>query len=204
MTPLDVLTVINYLNAFGQGPLPPPPPGPPPYLDVSGDGFVTPLDVLLIINYLNLHPTASAEGESAAPLVVLLASARPARTAHQADLLQTQDVFAVLARIPTPDPKVPAQLLPSVGFGMVSRVPAPEAIWSGNRFAQGLPDVAFARRYPLAAATPVGSQHDTVFEEAEEALDATDGEDFLQLLAEDFAARTPRPAPREVWFGQLR
>jgi hypothetical protein len=50
----------------------------------------------------------------------------------------------------------------------------------------------------------VGSQHDTVFEDAEEALDATEGEDFLELLAEDIAARTPRSALREVWFGQLR
>ena len=54
--PIDVLMIINDLNAHGPRALTIPPPaagGPPPYLDVNGDDFVTPIDVLVVINTLN-------------------------------------------------------------------------------------------------------------------------------------------------------
>ncbi|MCY2994332.1 MAG: dockerin type I domain-containing protein, partial [Planctomycetota bacterium] len=64
VTPLDVLTVINYLNTVGSGPVPAAASGPP-YFDVNGDGTVSPIDVLTVINYINNHggTSSSAEGE---------------------------------------------------------------------------------------------------------------------------------------------
>ena len=58
-----MLTIVNYLNAFGSGPV-----GtgsPPPYLDVDSDNFVSPLDVLVVINFLNAQNNGQGEGESA-------------------------------------------------------------------------------------------------------------------------------------------
>ena len=58
ITPLDVLIVINYLNAHGPGTLPVQPAAalaPPPYLDCSGDWEITALDALLVINDLEAH-----------------------------------------------------------------------------------------------------------------------------------------------------
>jgi hypothetical protein len=78
VTPLDVLLVINYLNAGHGGVVPPVLPGatpPPPFYDVNGDGVISAQDVLVLINYLNdvtgssgggeKAPDANAEGESA-------------------------------------------------------------------------------------------------------------------------------------------
>jgi hypothetical protein len=69
--PLDVLLVINYINAHPGSTAPPASPeSPARYYDVAdgpdGDGQITPLDVLTIINYINAHPTGAAEGETSA------------------------------------------------------------------------------------------------------------------------------------------
>jgi len=55
VVPLDALVLINRLNAFGSGPLPPAggSAGPPPYYDTTGDDRLTPVDVLVIVNALN-------------------------------------------------------------------------------------------------------------------------------------------------------
>lgn len=53
VVPLDVLIVINAINANGAHKLPASRPIGHPYLDVNKDGFVTPIDALLIINQLN-------------------------------------------------------------------------------------------------------------------------------------------------------
>ncbi len=65
--PLDVLVLINDINARQARalPIPPAPPLPPPYLDVSGNGEIGPQDVLIIINYLN-NATAGGGGEGEA------------------------------------------------------------------------------------------------------------------------------------------
>ncbi|TWT52105.1 dockerin type I domain-containing protein [Allorhodopirellula solitaria] len=51
VTAVDALTIINYLNAYGAGPVGE---GDPAFgYDVNNDGFVTSLDALLVINELN-------------------------------------------------------------------------------------------------------------------------------------------------------
>jgi len=63
VSPLDVLTIVNYLNSVGSGPVTEA--TPPPYLDVDSDNFVSPLDALVVINYLNSQSNGQGEGESA-------------------------------------------------------------------------------------------------------------------------------------------
>lgn len=66
VSPIDALLVINQLNTFGAGPLPPPIEGAPapPLFNTSGDDYLSAIDALLIINYLNAQTTAGdSEGE---------------------------------------------------------------------------------------------------------------------------------------------
>jgi hypothetical protein len=66
VTPLDVLTLIDAVNANPAGDLPMPRLGSSlgmPDVDVDGDGRVTPLDVLSVINRLN-GTSLLGEGES--------------------------------------------------------------------------------------------------------------------------------------------
>ncbi|MEO1524443.1 MAG: dockerin type I domain-containing protein [Planctomycetota bacterium] len=62
VTPGDALTVINYLNTYGPGPIGP---GDPGYgYDVNGDGMISTIDALLIINYLNrVSSDGTVDGE---------------------------------------------------------------------------------------------------------------------------------------------
>lgn len=53
IAPIDVLLVINDLNAFGSRDLRDSNVPSEPYLDVNGDSFTAAIDVLLIINHLN-------------------------------------------------------------------------------------------------------------------------------------------------------
>ena len=72
VSPIDVLILINRLNASGGGSLPVPPPVgiyPPMYWDVDGDDKLTPSDALAVINFINrLSPAGIAapvgEGEA--------------------------------------------------------------------------------------------------------------------------------------------
>ena len=61
VSPLDILSIINYLNVFGAGNVPAG--SPPPYVDVNGDNLITPLDGLDVINFLNR--AGNGEGEDA-------------------------------------------------------------------------------------------------------------------------------------------
>jgi VCBS repeat-containing protein len=75
VSPIDVLVVVNDLNARGARvlPIPPVPPfTPPPFLDVNGDRSVTPQDALSVINLLN---SGGSEGESGEYLVSTFGSA---------------------------------------------------------------------------------------------------------------------------------
>ncbi|MCY2987373.1 MAG: Ig-like domain-containing protein [Planctomycetota bacterium] len=68
VTPLDVLVIINCINAYGAGPLPRAPavPGADPiYVDIDGNRELTSLDVLLVIDYLDRRSPPTGEGESA-------------------------------------------------------------------------------------------------------------------------------------------
>ena len=52
VTPLDVLLIINWINAHPGVSTPSAPPAMgPPYYDVNADDLILPLDVLLVINY---------------------------------------------------------------------------------------------------------------------------------------------------------
>jgi hypothetical protein len=65
VTPLDVLIIVNYINAHpGDMSLPDVQIAEPPFYDVSGDGLCTPHDVLLVINFLDSWEQPLAEGEA--------------------------------------------------------------------------------------------------------------------------------------------
>ncbi len=69
VSPLDVLQLVNYINANGSGLLPFPALNAPPYLDVDSDGFVGPLDVITVINFINSQTSGGGvggEGEGSA------------------------------------------------------------------------------------------------------------------------------------------
>jgi len=61
VSPQDVLIIINYINTFGPGPVPPNAVGPP-FRDVNGDDLISSADVLALINFINAS-SAFAEGE---------------------------------------------------------------------------------------------------------------------------------------------
>ncbi len=60
ISPLDVLIIINEINANGIGPLAPPSSSspPPPFFDVNGDDALTIMDFFLIINHINARASA--------------------------------------------------------------------------------------------------------------------------------------------------
>lgn len=77
VTPLDVVLVVNHLNATGSGPLPAPNGPVQFFVDVNGNNSIGPDDVLAIINHINdAAPTAVSAGPDsstaalAAPKVV--------------------------------------------------------------------------------------------------------------------------------------
>jgi ELWxxDGT repeat protein len=63
VSPLDVLTVINLINAKGASLPVSGLPSPPPYYDVNGDDRIDPLDVLVLINEINARG-GNGEGEA--------------------------------------------------------------------------------------------------------------------------------------------
>jgi len=66
ITPLDVLALVNDINANKIRELPTGVPSNAPYLDTNGNGQVDPLDVLEIVNFINASRAGGggAEGES--------------------------------------------------------------------------------------------------------------------------------------------
>ncbi len=73
VSPINVLLVINYVNAHPDfPPLPVPRPAGDPFYDVNGDGIAGPADVVAVINRINdLNAQSGGEGEGevlAAPL----------------------------------------------------------------------------------------------------------------------------------------
>lgn len=63
---LDVLLLVNKINAEGNIKLPPPTGTELPefFYDCSGDGLISPLDVIHIVNHLNAQSEGSGEGEA--------------------------------------------------------------------------------------------------------------------------------------------
>jgi hypothetical protein len=88
VSPMDVLLVINYINAHPGAPtlLPTSRPNDMPYLDVNGDGYVTAADVLAVINYVNQQNSQSGSGEGEAASLSAAASQKQTRTSSQSHL----------------------------------------------------------------------------------------------------------------------
>ena len=78
VSPIDVLLIVNFINANGPNTpvanLPP----PPPYRDVNGNNFIDPLDVLAVINFINARGNGGAgEGEMVGITTVVPVGATP-------------------------------------------------------------------------------------------------------------------------------
>lgn len=63
VSPLDVLLIVNDINANGARDLRNSNTPSPPYIDVTGENLVSALDVLQVVNYINSHRSGSSEGE---------------------------------------------------------------------------------------------------------------------------------------------
>lgn len=59
----DALAIINYINAYNSGPVPPNATAEPPYYDADNDGHIAPIDALLVINQINAG--GGGEGDAA-------------------------------------------------------------------------------------------------------------------------------------------
>ena len=66
VSPIDVLQIVNYINAGLPSRPPLPPIAVPPYLDVNGDGFINALDVLAVIDEINKNLSGGRGGEGEA------------------------------------------------------------------------------------------------------------------------------------------
>lgn len=64
VSPIDVLLIVNFINANGNGVSVSTLPPPPPFRDVDGDNRITPNDILRVINTIN-QLRAGGEGEGA-------------------------------------------------------------------------------------------------------------------------------------------
>ena len=64
---LDVLVLVNDINANGTRELRAPPSGAHAFLDVDGNNVVSALDVLIVVNQLNSTPVQSAQPLLASP-----------------------------------------------------------------------------------------------------------------------------------------
>ena len=66
VSPIDVLQIVNYINAGLPSRPPLPPVAVPPFLDVNGDGFINSLDVLNVIDFINSNLSGGRGGEGEA------------------------------------------------------------------------------------------------------------------------------------------
>ncbi len=64
VSPIDVLLIVNFINANGNGVSVSTLPAPPPYRDVDGNNRITPNDILRVINTIN-QLRGGGEGEGA-------------------------------------------------------------------------------------------------------------------------------------------
>jgi len=77
---VDVLIVINEINARGIRPLPVPPPAIPAFcFDAAPNNVLEAADVLAVINHINSHPAAGGEAESAADALLAAVAAEAPR-----------------------------------------------------------------------------------------------------------------------------
>jgi hypothetical protein len=89
----DALDVINFISAFGSGPVPKSEPGEGPplfYYDVTGDDYIAADDIIAIINYINAHPIVNPEATQ-------LAVGSPAAGNSAADATSSDALYLLLA-----------------------------------------------------------------------------------------------------------
>ncbi|MEZ6136200.1 MAG: dockerin type I domain-containing protein [Pirellulaceae bacterium] len=67
---VDVLLIINEINARGARDLRGSGISAPPFVDVTGESFVSGIDVLQVINYINAHGNNTGEGEVVNPATI--------------------------------------------------------------------------------------------------------------------------------------
>jgi hypothetical protein len=105
---LDVLLIVNYINAHpGDSSLPKPPAQPPPYYDVDNDGLCAAGDALAVINYINGHPNYESEGEAeglipASPFSNSSPSHRTVLRIRAEDAVARKQTVGPLRREPSP------------------------------------------------------------------------------------------------------
>ena len=135
VTPLDVLTIINYINANGTGAVPGGVTGPP-YFDVDGDDQVTPADVLAVINFINgrVVSVAFAAGETPANGAVVPIT-MPVSSVEKMPMASGQWNIAVRRTAIVDSPAIPEQQ----GRPLVSRVhpvPFPSPMATDSLFSE--------------------------------------------------------------------
>jgi hypothetical protein len=167
---MDVLAVVNFLNAHGSRALPRPTAlfKPPPYVDVNGDNVVSPVDALIAINYIN-HAGSSGAGEAEGKFVTPAAQVRPKSQ------IRRESPAPRVRRESPPPPQSPTAGL----SGQSARNPLPVGRPSeADRDGLGRPP------YDIAGKSSIAALPDAFFTDDLEAV--------LQVLAED-AARTGGP-----------
>jgi YD repeat-containing protein len=127
LEPLDVLIVVNYVNANGPGLLPEPAEPPLYFPDVNADGAVTAQDVLILINALNAGVQAVGEGE-AVPTVAAAALADTQSGPAETGLRVAATFTVTTGRSPVvPEPAAAAAMRHQVVRDVVSERPAWDA-----------------------------------------------------------------------------
>jgi len=102
VSPVDVLTLINYINRFGAGDLDGTRPANQPYYDVNGDGAATTVDVLQLIGQINLL-NQQGEGELGGSGTLVAAQAEGEASTHVGDVIAMPSVETMLPSLDSDD-----------------------------------------------------------------------------------------------------
>jgi hypothetical protein len=136
VTPLDVLVLINWINAQGSGPMSSLPSEAADdsfaFVDVNGDNSISPIDVLVVINYLNGQSSSSpqaAEGEFEAVDHLVPALPRPSSTVQDAEgegtPTFTQPRVVAVSPVRATEPLRPRNNAVDQAFGQATDLSAP-------------------------------------------------------------------------------
>ncbi|MCY2990858.1 MAG: Ig-like domain-containing protein, partial [Planctomycetota bacterium] len=193
VSPLDVLIIINHINAVGAGPLPMPPPnlkGPPLYLDVNGDDSATAIDVLMVINLLNQRASEAnaGEGESASPPVVDIPSQFAWAASGPATPFLPKELFYAKPSFSKPEQSRRIQgIVPAIPAEIVGQLKYETILADGQPMSAGACSQN-DRRHVFAAMDLPRLQQDTMLDDLVSAPRFGELDDLIDLLANDVAA----------------